>query len=214
MLAQVNPSMPAGNSTTLWIAAAIVVLLIVLLFAVIGRRRRSQAFRERYGPEYERTVAETGSTQRAEADLERREKRYRKLDIRPLHPVARERYAAAWRTVQTRFVDDPRGAVRDADALVEDVMRERGYPVDDTAHRMEDLSVEHGRVLDTYREATAIAQRSARGEADTEDLRRATVSYRTLFADLLGADPVAGDGTVEGRIVEPRSTTSTKEIRR
>lgn len=210
MLAQAN--VPTDSSTSTWIIVAIVVLVVVVL-AIVVQRRRSKALRERFGPEYDRAVRTSGSPQRAETELAQREKRYRKLDIRPLTPGARGRYAESWRLVQAHFVDEPAAAVGDADRLVGEVMRDRGYPVDDAQHRMDDLSVEHAAVLDNYRSATAIARRSERGEASTEELRQAMVSYRALFADLLGADPVQG-GTVEGRIVEPRRTNDAQGVRR
>ena len=197
----------------MWLAIAILAVVVIAIIAFAMQRRRSHALRDRFGPEYNRAVAETGSPQRAEAELARREKRYRSLDIRPLTPGARDRYAETWRAVQARFVDDPSGAVGDADRLVNDVMRDRGYPIGDTQHRFEDLSVEHSGVLDTYRRATQIAQRNARGEASTEDLRQAMVSYRVLFGELLGPAPPNRDGTVEGRIVEPQRN-NTQGVRR
>lgn len=202
LLAQTPPI--TGTSSTTWIIVAVVVILIVALLAVAASRRRSEALQKRFGPEYDRTVEQTGSRQRAEAELAARQQRAKKLDLRELTPGARSRYADAWREVQARFVDQPSDAVRDGDRLVTDVMRDRGYPVDDMHRRYEDLSVDHAAVLDNYRTANEIAQRNATGGASTEDLRRAMVSYRALFADLLGADPVNTGGTVEGRIVEPR----------
>lgn len=201
----------ATTDSTTWIIVAIVVVAIVVVLAVVMQRRRSTALRDKFGPEYDRTVRSTGSPQRAEAELAAREKRHRKLDIRPLTPGARDRYAGSWRSVQSRFVDEPGAAVGEADRLVNEVMADRGYPMDDAQQRMDDLSVEHARVLDNYRTATAIAQRNARGEATTEDLRQAMISYRALFADLLGTDPA--QGTVEGRIVEPKRTTDTQGVR-
>lgn len=192
MLAQATPTL----DTTTWIIIAVAVVLVLAIVAVAVRSRRSKSLRDRYGPEYDRTVRAAGSPQRAEAELARREKRYRQLDIRPLTPGASDRYAEAWRGVQARFVDDPAAAVGEADRLVNEVMQDRGYPVSDMQHRMDDLSVEHATVLDNYRTATAIAERNARGEASTEDLRQALVSYRVLFNDLLGRDAVAG-GAVE-----------------
>jgi hypothetical protein len=209
MLAQT--ATPTTSPT--WIIVAIVVLVVVAIVVIATQRRRSQALRDRFGPEYDRTVRTTGSQQRAEAELAQRQKRYKHLDIRPLTPGARDRYADSWRSVQGRFVDEPGVAVGEADRLVNEVMRDRGYPPDDPQNRMDDLSVEHATVLGNYRTATAIAQRNARGEATTEELRVALVSYRALFADLLGTDPVRS-GTVEGRIVEPRRTDTSQGVRR
>lgn len=123
------------HARTRWIVIAVVVIVVIAAAVVIAQRRRSQGLRERFGPEYDRTAQEMGSPRRAEVELARRENRYRSLDIRPLTPGARDRYAESWRAVQAKFVDDPGAAVTDADRLVNEVMRDRGYPVDDTAHR-------------------------------------------------------------------------------
>jgi hypothetical protein len=202
LLAQA-PAMQSSPSTTWIIVAVIVVLAIVLLVAM--QRRRSQRLHDRFGPEYERTVAETGSRQRAEAELAARERRHRSLEIQPLPPGARDRYAEEWRTVQARFVDAPGPAVGDADRLVSSVMRDRGYPMADFDQRVDDLSVEHANVVDNYRVARGIAQKNDRGEATTEDLRQAMVAYRALFDDLLGTDATPKARTIRGEeSVRPR----------
>lgn len=210
MLAQTSTTALGSGA---WIAIAVAVVIVVLLAALAVRRQRSAGLRKRFGPEYDRTLAATGSRNRAEAELERREKRVRALDIRPITPGARARYTESWRAIQSRFVDDPRGAVADADALLTDAMRDRGYPVDtDPDRRMADLSVEHAAVIDNYRTATAIARRSEAGSASTEDLRQAMVSYRSLFADLVGADPARLPDD-EGRIVEPKRRDTARGVR-
>lgn len=172
--------------------ATIIVLLIaaVLILAGFGiwyvRKRRTESLRKRFGPEYERTVAETGAPQKAERVLEKREKRVAAYHIRPLEAADRERFSEAWKQVQSRFVDDPSGAVSQADQLVGDVLKARGYPLGDFWQRAEDLSVDHPVVVENYRAAHEIATRQSRGEASTEDLRKAMVHYRTLFQELLG----------------------------
>ena len=170
-------------------ATIIAIVVGILVLAVVGwlvwQRQRSEALRERYGPEYERTVTEVGDKRRAESELLKRQQRVEKLDIRPLSAEQRSGYLQQWRSVQSRFVDDPKGAVTDADRLVEDVMKVRGYPVSDFDQRAADLSVHHPRVVDNYRAARDIAHRHRRGEATTEDLRQAMVYYRDLFEDLL-----------------------------
>jgi len=87
--------------------------------------------------------------------------------------------------LQGRFVDNPKGVVIQADQLVRELMGKRGYPVADFEHRAADISVDHPAVVDHYRAAQAIALRDKRGEADTEELRKAVVHYRALFDELL-----------------------------
>jgi hypothetical protein len=191
----------------------IAVVVGVLVLAVIGwlvwQRQRSQALRERYGPEYERTVNTLGDKRRAESELLKRQERVEHLDIVPLSADQRNAYLQQWRAVQSRFVDDPKGAVTDADRLVEDVMKTRGYPISNFDQRAADLSVHHPRVVDNYRAARDIAQRHRRGEATTEDLRQAMVHYRDLFQDLLEdrehedvREERAASGAGEERVVE------------
>jgi hypothetical protein len=199
MLAQAAPPNPtfSGPETT-WIVVIVVIALAIVLAIVWTRSQRSQALHRRFGPEYDRTVERSGSAQRAEAELAARERRIRALDIRPLPPDARQRYADAWRGVQARFVDAPGPATAEADRLVTNVMRDRGYPIGDETQRLEDLSVDHARVLDNYRVARAVSLKSERGVATTEELRSAMIAYRALFADLLGPDRVADGAANRG----------------
>jgi hypothetical protein len=173
-------------STWVWV---IVVVVAAAVLAVVGwtayRKRRSERLEKRFGPEYERTLAERGARRDAEAELVEREKRREKLEIRPLEPVARDRYADSWRSVQSRFVDEPGPAVREADALVTAVMHERGYPMDNFEQRAADISVDYPDVVENYRAARRISLANERDEANTEDLRQAMVHYRALFEELL-----------------------------
>jgi hypothetical protein len=169
----------------------VVILLVVAAVALaawlIMRQRRSEHLRSRFGPEYRRVVEEHGNKQIAEAVLEKREKRRERLHIQPLPPSDRDRFARAWQVVQARFVDAPRTAVAEADRLVTDVMRARGYPAweSDFEQRAEDISVDYPKLVANYRAAAEIAQHNKLGNATTEDLRRAMVYYRALFDDLL-----------------------------
>jgi hypothetical protein len=167
------------------VAVVVGVLVLAALAWVVMQRKRSQELRTRYGPEYERTVNQVGDVRRAESELVKRQERVEHLDIRPLHADQRIGYLQQWRAVQARFVDDPKGACSEADRLVEDVMKMRGYPVSDFEQRAADLSVHHPRVVENYRAARDIALRHRRGQATTEDLRQAMVHYRGLFEDLL-----------------------------
>src|SRR5436190_14346622 len=169
-----------------WVLIAIAVVLVIAGVAwAVYRQRRSRALRERFGPEYEKTVAERGGRSKAESDLAARQKRREQLDIRPLDPAARERYQNDWHTTQARFVDDPSAAVGEADRLVIVVMREVGYPMDDFEQRAADVSVDHPHVVEDYRAAHGISMANDHGQASTEDMRQAMVHYRRLFETLL-----------------------------
>lgn len=173
---------------------AIAIVLGIIVLALIGaglvfvlRKRRTDKLRSRFGPEYARAVEEAGGQrQEAEARLQKREERVERFAIHPLNPADRERYTTAWHRVQTQFVDDPKGAITSADELLRDVMSARGYPVSDFEQRSADLSVDHPVVVQNYRTAHDISVRHARGEAGTEDLRRAMLCYRALFDELVG----------------------------
>jgi hypothetical protein len=169
-----------------WIVIALVALVVIGLVAwSVMTRRRTDQLRDRFGPEYERTVQSEGDKRTAESELLQREKRREQLEIRPLQPAARERYLGSWRDIQNRFVDVPVEAVREADALVTQVMRERGYPMEDFDQRAADISVDHPHLVENYRSAHEAARRSAEGQATTEELRQAVVYYRALFEELL-----------------------------
>jgi FtsZ-interacting cell division protein ZipA len=172
----------------LLVVILIVLALLLVLALVAGRQRRSRRLRDRFGPEYDRTVAQAGDRKEAESELEERTARRQRLDIVPLDPADRARYLEAWRQTQARFVDEPAEATREADRLITAVMRDRGYPVDDFEQRAADVSVDHPQVVDDYRAAQAIAAANERSEASTEDLRQALVHYRSLFEELLDVD--------------------------
>jgi hypothetical protein len=172
--------------TWVWIVIVVAAAAVIVLAALWAlKRRRTGELRDRFGPEYERTVESEDGRRAAERELRRREERREELDIKPLTPAARDRYTDSWRDTQARFVDDPGSAVGDADRLVQQVMSERGYPTDDFEQRAADISVDHPEVVEHYRAAHAIAVAHERGDADTEDLRKSLVHYRTLFEELL-----------------------------
>ena len=171
-----------------WIlVAAIVVMVAVAIVAgiAVNRRHRTASLKERFGPEYERTVSAAGEQRAAENELAARERKRDKLDILPLTPEASAGYAHRWQMVQTAFVDDPSSALGDADRLVTEVMRERGYPVDDFDQQAADISVDHPLVVENYRAAHAVHVSQQNGEVGTEAQRAAFVHYRTLFEQLL-----------------------------
>jgi hypothetical protein len=183
--------------TSAQIVVGVFVVAILVVVGVVGwLSMRRRMLRQRFGPEYDRVVADQDSRSSAEHELHERERRHAELDIRPLDSDVRERYAHEWRTLQAQFVADPARAVVSGDALVTRLAAERGYPTEGYEDQLAYLSVEHARTLGHYRDAHDIYLRGQRGEASTEELRQALVHYRELFADLLGdAAPVAYDTT-------------------
>jgi hypothetical protein len=186
-----------------WVIVVVAVVVVIALAALALGRGRSAALKRRFGPEYDRAVDETGGRRAAEASLRDRAKRRNELEIHELSQDARFDLATRWREVQAGFVDDPRLAVDDADRLLQEVMRERGYPVDEFDERLEMVSVDHPELAENYRVAHTIQRRSGVDSASVDDLREAFQRYRALFYDLLAdsagvdedaaADEDAGD---------------------
>ena len=173
------------TTETLIVLGVLVLIAVAALAWVYNARGRRERLRTQFGPEYDRAVQDAGSEQKAEALLHERAKRVSKYRIRDLSHDERARFSESWRRVQGKFVDDPAAAVTEGDLLVTELMTTRGYPMSDFDRRAEDLTVDHGHVVDHYRKAREIAVRHSRHEASTEDLRQALVHYRELFADLL-----------------------------
>jgi hypothetical protein len=174
-----------------WVILAIVVVIAVIAIGWLwARLRRTEHLQDRFGPEYSRAVDEHGDSRAAEKELQEREARRKEFDIRPLAPESRVRYLERWKEVQARFVDEPAPAVSDADRLIGEAMRERGYPVDDFDQRAADLSVDYPDVVENYRAGHSIAGRD-NGATDTEDLRQAMVHYRSLFDRLVDREEAA-----------------------
>jgi hypothetical protein len=159
------------------------VLFLVAWF--VGGQARSKRLRQRFGPEYDRRLGETENRREAERELVDREKRHSRFELKPLPAEARDRYTAEWTLVQERFVDEPGEAVIEADGLLHNVMRDRGYPTESFDQQASDLSVEHGSVIGDYRDGHEIRTRHEQGEASTEDLRQALVHYRSIFTALV-----------------------------
>jgi FtsZ-interacting cell division protein ZipA len=200
--------------TWVWIVIAVVVAIVVLgvLLSAL-RMRRSRSLQDRFGREYDRTVDKAGGRREAEQELREREKRHEALELRPLSQDARERYLQQWQATQGRFVDDPTGAVSEADELVQRVMRDRGYPVDDFEQRAADISVEHPDLVEKYRTANGIARASERGEASTEDLRHSVRHYRALFVELLEVDDGEDTSTRDREVEDVHAHDNVERLR-
>ena len=173
-------------SSTGIIILIVVIIVVAALIVVAWSLTRRASLRKKFGPEYDRVVAEQDSRAAAEKELRERERKHAALHLRPLSDEARTAYATRWADVQAQFVDSPEQAVRSAHELVSQLLGEIGYPTGDADEQLATLSVEHARTLGHLRDAREIYERNERAEASTEQLRQALVHYRALFADLLG----------------------------
>jgi hypothetical protein len=177
------------------IGACVVVLVVMLLIAWgVARqrgRRRTEELRRRFGAEYDYAVAYYKSRSRAEASLAARLHRVERYNLRPLTSNERNRFVAEWNAIQARFLDHPRGAVTEADELINSLLQARGYPGGQFQQRVDDLSVTHPRLTDAYRRANAITVRAGKNEATTEELRTAMILYRALFDELVQSKTIA-----------------------
>jgi hypothetical protein len=173
--------------TIAWIVLGIAAVVIIVLAVVAARWRNRANLQERFGPEYEREVARRGSERDAARHLRDVADRRDQLDIRRLEPTARDRYTRRWEAVQTEFVDRPGHALDEADRLITDVMRDRGYPVEDFGERAELVAADHPQIVKHYRAAHAARQdhHGRPGAVGTEELRQAFVHYRALFDELV-----------------------------
>jgi hypothetical protein len=172
-----------------WIFAAasvvIVVAAVVVAARLLGSRRKTARMKQHYGREYERLVSEAGGQKAAEKELSARERKRNELEIVPLTRASLSDFTARWSQVQTGFVDNPATAVGVADRLITEVMRERGYPVDDFDQRAAEISVDHPQIVENYRTAHRIHLAQQDGDVSTEQQREAFVHYRALFDKLL-----------------------------
>jgi hypothetical protein len=181
--------MTANIDPNITVIALMIIALLAIAMWLHFRRHESQTLERRFGPEYGRTVEALGSRPKAEAELKARQKRVEQLHIVPLAPQEAAHFSESWRSLQARFVDNPKGVLADADRLVRELMEKRGYPMGDFETRAADISVHHPSVVEHYRAAHEIALQDERGEVDTEGMRQAVIHYRALFAELLEVEP-------------------------
>ena len=182
--------MDSLDNTTLILICAVAVVLVAGIAWLAYQGARSKRLRERFGPEYDAVARRLGSKAKAEKELRQREKRVDKFQIVPLSSAEIARFSSAWTRLQGSFVDDPKGVLIEADRLVRELLTKRGYPVADFELRAADISVDHPIVVNNYRAAQRIVSLDQRGEASTEDLRKAVVHFRALFDELLGSTKV------------------------
>lgn len=181
------------NTTTLILVAIALLVLGGLLAMAVRRFQRSRRLRERFGPEYERIVNETGDKQKAESELETRLAHVESLNIRPLNAEEVNRFSLEWQATQTEFVDAPLASLQKADRLIWEVMKAKGYPVDDFEQRAADISVDYPELVTDYRGLHLIAVKDADDQVSTEEMRQAMVHGRALFENLVTKDTSEAD---------------------
>jgi hypothetical protein len=177
------------NTTYVIITVVLVVLVVGAISDwIINRRKRLEKLQDQFGPEYDYTVAKVGDEKKAQAELLERQKHVEALDIRSLTPIERERYLDDWSAVQSKFIDEPGQAIKDASRLIIEVMQVRDYPIEDFDQRVADISVSYPTLVGNYRAAQEIALKNEHNQADTEELRQAMVYYRSIFEELIGTE--------------------------
>ena len=173
------------QTLTILLAAVVGLLAVIGVAWLAARGMRSQKLREKYGPEYDYTLEQSGDRQTAEKTLIEREKRIRKLDIRDLDEREADLYHTKWVEIQADFVDHPAESVEKANGLINDVMQARGFPSADFEQRASDISVIYPELVTNFRNAHMISEKARQDGVSTEDLRQAIVDYRSLFEELL-----------------------------
>ncbi|WP_128428127.1 hypothetical protein [Streptomyces cyaneus] len=169
------------------VIAAVVVVLGAAALALRARGTRgTKGLKRRFGPEYERALARhDGDAEAAERELAQRVERHGGLRERPLEATEVERFEARWTEAQEHFVDAPKEAVGEADRLLAELARARGFP--DGAQYEEQLSalsVHHADHVQGYRHVHRVAH-APEGRPDTEEMREAMIEGRALFEDLM-----------------------------
>jgi len=177
-----------SNPTVIAVICAVVLLIVLAVVLAVTRKRnrtRTEQLRARFGSEYDLALREYGSRTKAEAALADRVNRVNRMTIRPLTEAEREGFLTEWETIQARFLDHPRGAVTEADELINSILKARGYEGGAFDRRIADLSVNHASLVEPYRRANAVTVGAARNESTTEELRSAMLLYRALIEELL-----------------------------
>lgn len=186
-------------STGATVAIVVVALIVIALIAVLVKRGGGMGgvgagtrLKHRFGPEYDRVLERhDGDAKATQAELAERVRLHGDLDLRELPAASRERYAADWAAVQARFVDEPSRAVSEADSLIGEIAAERGFPRADAPEHFDALSVHHPHDVQSYRQTHALVGGNGQSQGrkqSTEDLRKALLSVRGLYENLLRED--------------------------
>lgn len=185
------------DTTQLVLVAVIFLIIGGLLAMALMRVQRTKRLKERFGPEYERAVHEIGDKRQAENELDSRLVHVNTLKIRPLTAEEVNGFTLDWQKTQTEFVDEPLTALQKADRLIRDVMKTRGYPVEDFEQRAADISVDYPELVTDYRGLHLIAVKEQDEEVSTEEMRQAMVHGRALFENLIRQEEAEAEPLAE-----------------
>jgi hypothetical protein len=203
----ISLALPVG----VFVLAATSVIVLALAVAVVRRRARAHATRAQQpgrapmesavtavGPGRTAQVwpdgAGPGSVPAGEqAWLDRRREALSESPLRPLSNPDRERYEAAWRQVQTNFVEDPRSGIFDADQLVQNVLHARGVRMPHAAARPGPGEPQGPEALERYWAGHDVVERRGEPNVPTPDLWRAMADFQAVLDALL----VSGELPVE-----------------
>ena len=177
-----------SNTTTIILVAIVFLVVGGLLAMAVMRLQRSRRLRERFGPEYDRIIKEAGDKQKAESELEARLAHVEALQIRSLSAEEVNRFVLDWQATQAEFVDEPLASIQKADRLIREVMKAKGYPIEDFEQRAADISVDYPELVTDYRGLHMIAVKEEDDKVSTEEMRQAMVHGRALFENLVSTD--------------------------
>ena len=173
------------NNTTLILVAVIFLVIGGLLAVIVTRFQQTKRLKDRFGPEYDRMVNEVGDKRQVENELQARLAHVEQLNIRSLTAEEVNRFALEWQSTQTEFVDEPQASLQKADRLIREVMKVKGYPVEDFEQRAADISVDYPDLVTDYRGLHMIAVKEDDDQVSTEEMRQAMVHGRALFENLV-----------------------------
>ena len=190
------------DTNTMTIVLAVIIALIIggLIGMAFTRRQRTRRLQERFGPEYEHTLHELGDKRQTEHELEARIDHVKALEIRPLSAEEVDRYTTEWRATQSEFVDEPLVAIQKADRIIREVMKAKGYPVEDFEQRVADISVDYPELVTDYRGLHLIAVKEDDEMVSTEEMRKAMIHGRALFENLVNKVTLEEEGNEKERI--------------
>ena len=180
------PTLASGVLVSELVVPLVLLAVLLLVGAVIGvvllRRRR---------PPVARRTVPAGSKRlpRPGADRGTELTRPEQLGIRTLTSAERQCYVTAWQGVQTRAESHPVLALSEADAVLDRVLRDCGYPVDDPRAPSDVLPGPHAEVLASFQAGHALEQRNSSSGSDADQVRQAMAHFRAAF------DAVVAEGT-------------------